>query len=72
MPLRFGVRNVGSANNIAVNVAAIFGMFFFVTLYVQQILGWSPLKSGLGFLPITFVIGGVATNIQHVIPAHWL
>jgi EmrB/QacA subfamily drug resistance transporter len=70
MPLHiFGVRNVGSANLTSLfNVAAIFSMFFFVTLYVQQILGWSPLKSGLGFLPITFVIGGVATSMQHVIP----
>jgi EmrB/QacA subfamily drug resistance transporter len=70
MPLHiFRVRNVGSANLVSLfNVAAIFSMFFFVTLYVQTIMGWSPLKSGLGFLPITFVIGLVAANMQHVIP----
>ena len=31
--------------------SAMFGMFFFVSLYVQEILGYSPLKAGLAFLP---------------------
>ena len=28
-------------------------MFFFASLYVQEILGYSPLKAGLAFLPVT-------------------
>jgi predicted MFS family arabinose efflux permease len=43
--------------------SGMFGMFFFASLYVQEILGYSPLKAGLAFLPITagIVIGaGVA------------
>lgn len=39
------------------------GMFFFTTLYMQQILGWSPLKAGASYLPVTagFAIAGAVT-----------
>jgi EmrB/QacA subfamily drug resistance transporter len=33
--------------------AAMFGMFFFLTLFVQDVLGYSPLRAGIAFLPIT-------------------
>jgi len=36
--------------------AALFGMFFFLTLFVQGVLGYSPLKAGFAFLPITAAI----------------
>lgn len=59
MPLRiFKIRNV-SGGNLAFLVIActMFSMFFFLTLYVQNVLGYSPVKTGLSFLPITFIIG---------------
>ena len=34
-------------------VAAMFGMFFFLTQFLQDVLGYSPLATGLGFLPLT-------------------
>ncbi len=34
-------------------VAAMFGMFFFLTQFLQDVLGYSPLVTGLGFLPLT-------------------
>ncbi|MCX5001512.1 MFS transporter [Streptomyces sp. NBC_00638] len=46
--------------------AAIFGMFFFLTLFVQNILGFSPLKAGFAFLPVSAIIAvgaGVASNL---------
>ena len=46
--------------------SGMFGMFFFASLYVQEILGYSPLKAGLAFLPITLgiVIGaGIAQQL---------
>jgi EmrB/QacA subfamily drug resistance transporter len=46
--------------------SGLFGMFFFASLYVQQILGYSPLKAGLAFLPVTagIVIGaGMAQQL---------
>ncbi len=36
--------------------AALFGMFFFLTLFVQNVLGFSPLEAGLAFLPVSAVI----------------
>jgi EmrB/QacA subfamily drug resistance transporter len=36
--------------------AALVGMFFFLTLFVQDVLGYSPLQAGLAFLPITAAI----------------
>jgi EmrB/QacA subfamily drug resistance transporter len=50
----FRKRTLSGANTVMTLVAAgMFSMFFFVTLYVQEILGYSPLKAGLAFLPVT-------------------
>jgi len=40
--------------------AAMFGMFFFLTLFVQDVLGYSPLRAGFAFLPVTAAI--IATS----------
>jgi EmrB/QacA subfamily drug resistance transporter len=37
-------------------VAAMFGMFFFLTQFLQGILGYSPLRTGLAFLPLTVAL----------------
>lgn len=34
-------------------ITGLFSMFYFLTQFVQNILGWSPIKTGLGFLPMT-------------------
>ena len=34
----------------------MFGMFFFLTLFVQNVLGYSPLRAGFAFLPVTAAI----------------
>jgi EmrB/QacA subfamily drug resistance transporter len=53
----FRKRTLTGANIVMTLVAAgMFSMFFFVTLYVQEILGFSPLKAGLAFLPVTLGI----------------
>lgn len=66
MPLEiFKIRNVLGANAAFVVIACtLFSMFFFMTLYVQQVLGYSPLKSGLSFLPITFIVGTLSAIIS--------
>ena len=60
----FRKRTLTGANIAMTLVAAgMFSMFFFITLYVQETLGYSPLKAGLAFLPVTagIIIGaGVA------------
>jgi EmrB/QacA subfamily drug resistance transporter len=67
----FRKRSLTGANVVMTLVAAgMTSMFFFATLYVQQILGFSPLKAGLAFLPVTagIVMGaGIAqTGIKRI------
>ncbi len=47
--------------------SAMFGMFFFASLYVQEILGYSPLDAGLAFLPVTVGIAAGAGVAQQLI-----
>ena len=35
--------------------ASMFAMFLYITLYIQNVLGYSPLEAGLRFLPITLI-----------------
>jgi EmrB/QacA subfamily drug resistance transporter len=56
----FKVRTLAVGNFVLLLVAGgLFAMFFFASLYVQGILGFSPLEAGLAFLPVTvgIVIG---------------
>ena len=41
-------------------VAGMFGMFYFLTQFVQDILGFSPLRAGISFLPMTFALFAVS------------
>ncbi len=63
----FRVRTIAVADSVLLLLASgMFGMFFFASLYVQEILGYSPLKAGLAFLPVTagIVIGaGLAQQL---------
>jgi EmrB/QacA subfamily drug resistance transporter len=50
----FRIRTLAVADTALLLVAsAMFGMFFFASLYVQEILGYSPLRAGLAFLPVS-------------------
>jgi EmrB/QacA subfamily drug resistance transporter len=48
--------------------AALFGMFFFLTLFVQEVLGYSPLRAGLAFLPVSAVIIVGAQLVARLLP----
>jgi EmrB/QacA subfamily drug resistance transporter len=54
MPLRvFRNRSIVSANAVGLLVgASLFSMFFFISLYLQQVLHYSALRSGLSYLPL--------------------
>ena len=53
----FKVRSLRGANIAMLLVASgLFAMFFFNTLYVQTVLGYSPLQAGLAFIPFTIGI----------------
>jgi predicted MFS family arabinose efflux permease len=58
MPLRlFSDRNRDAGYIVMLCTgAALFSMFFYLTLFVQEILGYSPLKAGFAFLPVSATI----------------
>jgi EmrB/QacA subfamily drug resistance transporter len=59
MPLRiFGFRNVTGANVVEIlMVAGLFGMFFLGVLYLQRVLGYDAIETGVAFLPVSLTIG---------------
>jgi EmrB/QacA subfamily drug resistance transporter len=64
----FRIRTLAVADTALLLVASgMFGMFFFASLYVQEILGYSPLKAGLAFLPVTLGIMVGAGAAQQLI-----
>jgi EmrB/QacA subfamily drug resistance transporter len=40
-----------------IGIAGMFAVFFFLTLYMQDILGYSPIRTGLAYLPVTAGVG---------------
>lgn len=74
MPLGiFRNRSVSAANLVAFfAVAALFSTFYFLTLVMQQVMGFGPLATGLGYLPLSIGIAvggyGVARVVSRVGP----
>ncbi|MGW0780795.1 MFS transporter [Streptomyces sp. NPDC002913] len=58
MPLRvLGVRAVSAANaSMLLLGSATFGMWYFVTVYAQNVLGYTPLQAGLALLPTSVAV----------------
>jgi EmrB/QacA subfamily drug resistance transporter len=55
--------------------ASIFAMFLYLTLFMQNILGFSPLEAGLRFLPITvlsFFCAALSGNLTERVPVRYL
>jgi EmrB/QacA subfamily drug resistance transporter len=69
MPLSiFRRRNVSGGNLVMLPVVAgALGMFFFISLYVQNVLHYSPVLSGLSFLPIPIIIGVISLQAPRLL-----
>ena len=64
----FRSRSLAIGNAIALTVgAALFGMFFFLSLYPQQVNGYSPLRAGLAFLPSGLAVMTGALSASRVV-----
>ena len=50
-------------------VAGMFGMFFFLTQFLQDVLGFSPLHAGIAFLPMTVALFAVSRLRAEADPA---
>jgi EmrB/QacA subfamily drug resistance transporter len=63
----FRLRTLRGANIVALLVAmSLFSMFFFISLYMQQVLGYDALKAGIAYLPLALMIvvsAGVASAL---------
>jgi EmrB/QacA subfamily drug resistance transporter len=66
MPLGlFKLRNVATANVVGVLwAAAMFAWFFLSALYLQLVLGYSPLQVGLAFLPANLIMGAFSLGLS--------
>jgi predicted MFS family arabinose efflux permease len=65
----FRAPTIRAANVVMLFVASgIFAMFFFNTLYIQRVLGFSPIQAGLAFLPFTVGIIIGAGLAQRFVP----
>ena len=69
MPLNiFKIRNVTGANLVMAPVyAGLLGMFFLTTLYLQGVLHFSPVITGLSFLPFPILLGFMSTRIPKLV-----
>jgi EmrB/QacA subfamily drug resistance transporter len=70
MPLRL-FADAGRSGSYAARlllVAGFFGMFYFLTQFVQEILGFSPLRAGAAFLPLTVALFAVARLTPRMLP----
>jgi MFS family permease len=69
IPLRiFRSRTVSGANAVqALSVAGMFGTFFLGALYLQRVLGYDALQTGLAFLPTTLVMGALSLRYSEAL-----
>jgi len=69
VPLRiFRRRTLTGANTIGLILgSAIFGMFFLLSLYMQQVLGFSPLQTGVGYLAVALTVMAAAGVSQALV-----
>ena len=77
LPLRVLQNRTRATSFLAMMLApaAMFAMFYFLSLFIQQVMGYSPLEAGFAFLPFSFgiVIGaGLASNLVNRIDARYL
>lgn len=67
----FRIRNLSGAN---VMMAAVYagnlGMFFLMTLYLQDVEHYSAIKTGLAFLPFPIILGTVSSQLRRLILRH--
>jgi EmrB/QacA subfamily drug resistance transporter len=65
----FRVRGLAAADATQlIAFAGFLAMFFFLTLYMQNVLGYSPIQTGASYLPLTFGVGVAAGISSQLLP----
>jgi EmrB/QacA subfamily drug resistance transporter len=69
LPMRIFANQTRASSFVAFMIApaAMFAMFFYLSLYVQNIMGYSPIQAGLAFLPFSFGVVAGATLTQNLV-----
>src|SRR6516165_12101024 len=70
LPLRIVLDRFRGGSYLAIGLSAIglFGVFLFLTYYLQLILGYSPVKTGLAFLPLIAALVVTSTTSSGIFP----
>ncbi|HEU5142874.1 MAG TPA: MFS transporter [Solirubrobacterales bacterium] len=64
----FRIRTLTGANVVGLLVgASLFSMFFFISLYMQQVLDYSAIKAGLSYLPLALLIMASAAGASQLV-----
>ena len=77
LPIRIFQNRTRAASFVAMMLmpAAMFSMFFYLSLYIQNVMGYSPLKAGFAFLPFSagiIVAAGLSSNLINRIDPRFL
>ena len=77
LPFRIFMHRTRAASFVAMMLmpAAMFSMFFYLSLYIQNVMDYSPLEAGFAFLPFSagiVVAAGLASNLVNRIDPRWL
>jgi EmrB/QacA subfamily drug resistance transporter len=77
LPFRIFANQTRAASFLAMMLmpAAMFSMFFFLSLFIQNVMGYSPLKAGVAFLPFSIGIvisAGIVSNLVNRIDARYI
>jgi EmrB/QacA subfamily drug resistance transporter len=69
LPFRIFMNRTRAASFVAMMLlpAAMFSMFFFLSLFIQNVMGYSPLKAGFAFLPFSIGIIISATIVSSLV-----
>ena len=72
VPLRiFSSRPLSAANVVVFCLGgSVFAMWYFVSLYLQQVLGYSPIEAGLAFLPMPLTIAACTRRATRMTGRH--
>ncbi|MEY9835987.1 MFS transporter [Streptacidiphilus sp. EB103A] len=70
LPLHLLTRRASGGGYLAMLMLAsgMFGMFFFVTQYLQNVLGYSALQTGAAFLPLVLLLFAGARTVPRLVP----
>ena len=67
LPVRIFANRTRAASFVVMMLvpAAMFAMFYFLSLFIQQVVGYSPLHAGFAFLPFSFgIVIGAGSLVQ--------